>query len=591
MKKVWASVLVVLAGLLIVGAAVFAHQIGLDHNTAWGKGRVMLLAAGLLILLTPISFWGFKKLETFIVTYSAILRSVSFNFSFALLVLLVIVAYIWFISVGRWTYWPPTTNYYDRLAKAFQEGHLYLDAKIDPTLLALPNPYNPDDRRNIIGLDAPSPESIWDMALYNGKVYLYWGPAPALILALIKFLYSQEIGDQILTFIFVSGLFMFQALFLIRIWRRCFKQLPVWIVFLALILAAFAYPILWILNTPRIYEAAIVSGQFFFIGGLFFAFIGLDRPNVANWRLAFAGTFLTFALGSRATMGLAVLFVFLTVILSLLKFHSSTPSSPSERLKRFASLLTPLLVGVIGLGWYNLARFGSVFEFGFRYEITMLDQNRLYNFLFSPEYIFPNFYLYLFNPPAIMNIFPFLRPLWNREFISNFNDHFHTIYNAENIVGLIYAAPVMVFALIPAATIATGFVKKLLRKVGDLEISEFDQRAELFHWLIATLLGCIFFEFLTVLLVFYGTVRYFMDVAPTLTLLSVIGIWQGYIFLERNSAGRLSYAILAVLLMVVSIVISILLAISSDLERIRLYNPQMFTHMRLFFIHLLKSFK
>jgi hypothetical protein len=571
----------------MVGAAVFANQIGLDHNASWGKGRIMFLLFGISIALVSMLPIASERLRLFFAARCAFLRTISTYLALVVCGILVILVYIWFISVGRWTYWPPTTNYYDRLATAFREGHLYLDVKFDPVLLTLPDPYDPDARKNIQGLDIGFLTTS-DMTLYNGKVYIYWGPAPAVLIAMIKMLYSGEIGDQVLTFGFVSGLFLLQFLFLLRIWRRFFVGLSVWIVILVLPLVALINPIPWILKIPRIYEAAIASDQFFFIGGLYFAFSGLDRSPYSIWRFVLAGTFLAFAVGSRVTMALPIVFI---VLMIALRVWNKPPAEivASKRLRALVGLILPMLGGAFGLGWYNFARFGSVFEFGFRYALTVLNQNKFYNILFSPVYIFPNLYLYLLNPPSFASVFPFIRPVWNGEFISSFNNYHHTIYNTEQITGMVYSTPFSLFALSAAAIWAFGFARRISRNRSDPGIAGKDDG--LFEWLLVSLLGAFALEFLTVLLIFYGSMRYFIDVTPTLVLFGTLSFWQGYRLLDRRPVWRGWYVALGAMLIVVSVAVSILLAFSSDVGRMRSNNPAMLPHLRLFFIHLLNILK
>jgi hypothetical protein len=501
---------------------------------------------------------------------------------------LVILTYIWFISTGLWIKWPATTNYYDRLAKSFTEGHLYLDVQPDPALLKLPDPYDPDARKSIQGLGIEDPNTIWDMSLYGDKIYLYWGPVPALILAAIKLFYKKEIGDQQLTIVFISGLFFFQVLILLKVWRRFLQSLPVWAVLSAILLVGFINPTLWILNIPRIYEAAIASDQFFFIGGLYFIFTGLDRPNYSTWRLALAGSFWLFAIGSRATMAIPISFLVLMVIFKLIK-RSKNNTANSILGKQLAGFCIPLLGGGALLGWYNQARFGSIFEFGFRYVITMLNQNKFHSIIFLPIYIIPNLYLYLFNPPVINSVFPFIRPVWNGDFITNFNTHFFTIYNAERIAGLIYVFPFSIFALIPMINI----IKGALKQRGQVQVGQEKDLAEnnndLFRWMLMGLIGSLFLEFLTIFLIFYGTMRYFMDATPTLALLSILGFWQGYLTIIKTPIWNKVYPVIGTSLIFFSIILSILLSFSSDINRIRTNNPALLAHLRIFFIQLMNN--
>lgn len=499
---------------------------------------------------------------------------------------LVLLTYVWFISTGLWIKWPATTNYYDRLAKSFNEGHFYLDVQPDPALLKLSDPYDPDARKTIQGLGIEDPNTIWDMSLYEGKIYLYWGPVPALILAAIKLFYKTEIGDHQLTFVFITGLFLFQALILLKVWHRFLPDLPVWGVLPAILLVGFINPILWILNMPRIYEAAIASDQFFFIGGLYFVFTGFDRPTYSTWRLTLAGAFWLFAIGSRATMAIPISFLILMVIWKLIKQGKKNTAIPLIR-NQLAGFCIPLLGGIVLLGWYNQARFGSIFEFGFRYAITMLNQNKFQGILFLPIYIIPNLYLYLFNPPAINSLFPFFRPVWNGDFIANFNNHFFTIYNAERITGLIYVFPFSIFILTPMINkIKHSLKKRQLDKTGQ-EKGLRDNNSDLFRWILIGLTGSLVLEFLTIMLIFYGTMRYFMDATPTLALLSVFGFWQGYLTVIKTHVWGKVYPVIGTSLIFFSIILSILLSFSSDITRIRSNNPALLAHLRIFFTHLM----
>lgn len=70
-------------------------------------------------------------------------------------------------------------SYYNLLVDGFRAGHLYLNREPSPGLAQLANPYDP-------GVNAPS---VWDeshlayeMSYYQGKLYLYFGVTPALVL-------------------------------------------------------------------------------------------------------------------------------------------------------------------------------------------------------------------------------------------------------------------------------------------------------------------------------------------------------------------------------------------------------------------------
>ena len=75
---------------------------------------------------------------------------------------------------------------YEELADAFMAGHTYLLRDPPAGLLALSDPWDPKANalyRNPPVTDATQPyKGVHDLTLYNGKLYLQWGPFPALAL-------------------------------------------------------------------------------------------------------------------------------------------------------------------------------------------------------------------------------------------------------------------------------------------------------------------------------------------------------------------------------------------------------------------------
>jgi hypothetical protein len=174
-------------------------------------------------------------------------------------------------------------------------------------LLALSNPYDPAARE---GIKAPL-----DLALYNGKFYLYWGAAPALLVAIIKPLFPGQISDSYLLFAFIVGIFLSQFLVIMYIWERFFPGISKWLVLLSIFIAGLINPTLWLLSQPKIYETAIAGGQFFFIAGLLSVFTALDCPNPSGWRLAMAGIFWSLAVGTRSVLVFPIAFMTLMVVI------------------------------------------------------------------------------------------------------------------------------------------------------------------------------------------------------------------------------------------------------------------------------------
>src|SRR5690349_12670670 len=127
------------------------------------------------------------------------LRETSLRIQAGLIFILVIFLYVWQVSFGYWEKWPKTTNYFDLQANAFYHKQVALLEKPDPILLALSDPYDMELRSK------SGAQSIFDLSLYQGKYYLYWGPMPALLILPIKLFYTKEIGDYLITFWLLTG--------------------------------------------------------------------------------------------------------------------------------------------------------------------------------------------------------------------------------------------------------------------------------------------------------------------------------------------------------------------------------------------------
>ncbi len=462
----------------------------------------------------------------------------------SLSILVAIIVYIWIISSGSWT--SSSTIDYAQLATAFQHGKLSLDSKPRPELLALPNPYNPNERHNI--------RYPKDFSLYHGKFYLYFGPVPALFLWVVKLLRPDEIGDNYIAFMFVLGMFIFQSLLIIKIWKRFFKDIPIWMLSLCILLCGLISPMPWILSQSRVYEAASTSGQFFFLVGLYFIVIAVDRESVSVGQLAIAGISWALAIGSRVTQIVPIGFVVLMVIFWVLR-RSAQTKLRSKVILPLIVVGLPLVLGMAILGWYNWARFDSVFETGYSYQLAGPYLQKYSHVLFSPLYLLPNLYNYLVMPPQVNTIFPFLQPVegYGADQLSTMN--LPPIYSSGELTGILFSAPFVLFAGIPMMSL-------LSRKRNSNDQVDQENDTFLFKWLIISLLGAFLFGFAPVITFFFVETRYIADFMPSLVLLSIIGFWQGYNFLSHKSALHKLYVAIGMILIITSIVASVLLALS-----------------------------
>jgi hypothetical protein len=562
MKKSWRTLVSILFGLAIIGIARIANHTGPGHDAYFGAIRILALTIGILIVVCSLLFFFVR---------SKIKR---IYFLTAMICASVVAIYIWFVSVGFWTLWPKTTNFYDLLANSFRDNQLFLEIKPDPSLLSLPDPYSVEARKA-----RPDIFYIFDGSLYNGKFYLYWGPAPAVLLTAVKVLYLQEVDDQSIVFAFAVGLFIVQSVFAFKIWWRFFRDLPEWTFLLGILVCGLISPTTWMLNQPEIYEASILSGQFFLMGGLLSAAAALDtEPSPSTWRLVLAGTLLSLAIGSRLILIIPVVFIGGMIVVWMMRTYVR-PRSRRNLALALTALAVPLIAGAVLLGWYDWARFGSIFESGLRYQLSGIDYRDHFKDIFSIAYIPANLYNYLLTPFKVLRTFPFLKPLsGDRSFALNYTvPGFY--YSREKITGLLYAVPFLLFAFVPAAELASKMFKKPPSHPSPGEAP----RQLSLAWISSTLLGATLLTIIMIMLYFYCTMRFAADFSPALTVLALIGFWQGYDMLAKRKFLPSLYALIAISVAFVTILMSTLLAISSYTDRINTLNPNLFTKLVEFF--------
>lgn len=466
-----------------------------------------------------------------------------------------IIFYAWLSILGTGENSGVTSYYYSYLADAFLDGNLYLAWQPDPMLLALDNPYDPRARDELEKFNILIPA---DFSLYEGKFYLYWGPIPGLLLAAVQFFPHQSpIDDSFLAFAFGLGIFFVQAMLILTIWDFYFYTLPEWMLRISIVLTGLAWPIALLRSYndhARIYQAAIAGGQLFLISGLLVAFTTIARPTTSHWRLALAGLLWVLAIGSRHLLVVPIFFMCIMTTLWITRERVDFVAKTT----RLISLSLPLIMGGAGLGWYNWARFGSITETGFSYALAGTNLQKHSSELFSGLNIIQNLYTYLFSTPGFTSIFPFVSMLQRSKDITL---PFYTspeYYYAEPMTGLVYVFPFAVFAIIPLIGLLSNLFK------GNAETHSLKGGGhDLIAWITLNLIVSCLTSFLLILFFFWAGMRYLGDFLPLLTILSVIGFWQGCRLSAHKSLINNLYILSGIILASISMIMGTLLAIST----------------------------
>lgn len=543
MREHWLRITGGLLGTAAILLMLFANQLGLENFPTWGVRRTAILFIGIFLLGISL----FYRENNFIgkLVHSADER---FYISFLLLNSFIILIYVWFATTGLLKSLPNETNYFDLQANAFAMGQLELDVKPDPALLAFKDEslYEPGNREGI--------PVLWDATLYSGKYYLYWGPAPALVLTLVKPFYTPDVGDKLIGLIFLIGTLIFLNLIILDLRRRYFQHIPHWAVLAAVAFAGLVNPMPYVLVEGRIYEAAIVAAQFFLIGGFYFLLPAFDQPTYP--RLALAGTFFVFSIGSRTTIlpGIA--------ILSILILVWAFQTQRQRMIPILLAFAIPIAVGGAAYAWYNHARFGSITEFGYSYQLTSYNLYERINETFAIEYIPPNLYKTLLNPLEQRDAFPHIFPTrWaGPDWLTNYKPKMYLTFT-ENITGLFISSPFVLLALL-------AFVNP--------------QRD--LRWVIPSIAVTFLAIFITLQAFFFVAMRYMLDAVPTLTLLVVSGFWHGFELFKNKKI----FITVSMILLVYTIAISLLISFSGNLESFRILNPDLVQHMTWTFNSLFK---
>jgi hypothetical protein len=540
-------------GAVMVFIAVFASALGLDQNPGWSRPRFVLLMAGLIFIGIALLCYRYaavihpitERVRLFLEDLPVMVLTIP-------LVVFVLFFNAWFANAGNQTGKINTTDYYHQQASGFLKGELHLPINVAPELLALSNPYDPYERRLI---NVPV-----DVSLYNGRYYLYWGPVPALMVSAASLLGAARIVDLWLALFFVCGIFVIQIFLLLFVWRRYYNDLPKWTFHLSIPLIGLGIPLVLLRHNydpAKIYEAAITGAQFFFLCGLLAFFTVIVRSSNPNWRFVVVGVFWALAIGTRQIYAIPIGILLLLLVFQIYRICGIS----TEAIKKLISLAVPMLLGLVGLGWYNWARFGSVTEFGMTYQLAAIDLTANYDSLFSTSYILQNLYNYLLMGWNLDSEFPFVFMVKGNEEPILSNYFLPDLYNAQPIVGLLYLFPFSVFTLVLIFT--------MMSKDGTADATK-KRMADSSKQIILSAGISFLIPFSVLMAYFWSAMRFVGDFLPAFMMLSVIGFWHGFHSLRHTHTGKQIYSLLGLILAALSVLLGTLLAISTNSKLINI---------------------
>jgi Flp pilus assembly protein TadD len=275
-------------------------------------------------------------------------------------------------------------SYYNLQVQGFRDGHLSVKREAPPDL---GDPAKLKWQQNY-GLD--------DLSYYKGKLYLYFGVTPALMLF---WPYAALTGHYLLhrdaVVIFFSAGFLAGAGLLWAVWRRYFKESGVGVLaagMLALGLANFAPAIL---GRCDVYEVAVGCGYALTMLALAGVWLALHEER-RRWRwLAAASLAYGLAVGARPSLLLGAVILLAPVF-----------QAWREKRRVGPMLLAaggPIAAIGVGLMCYNALRFDNPLEFGQRYQLPLTVHQQ-----FRLRYLWFNFRVGFLEPAHWSGHFPFV---------------------------------------------------------------------------------------------------------------------------------------------------------------------------------------
>lgn len=282
---------------------------------------------------------------------------------------------------------------YRLLTEAFANGSFSFLQNPPEQLSQLSTPYDPSLRDF---------EYIFDSVFYNGKYYCYFGIAPVITLLLpFKLLTGLYFPTTLACLLFMLILLFAVLLFYYNIVAVWFKNISYMQFLGGAVAVLFGANLFWLIARPMFYELAALSALANLFLGFSLLLMAFRNKTHLLRKLFFSGLFFALSVASRPT--------YLIYIVVALVFLIGLVFVKGEK-KRFnykaavSFMIVPIILGDF-IMYYNAARFGSPFDFGQRYQLTISDirYNSALNFALLPAAAFH----YLFAPLKINAVFPF----------------------------------------------------------------------------------------------------------------------------------------------------------------------------------------
>ena len=287
----------------------------------------------------------------------------------------------------------PADTYYNLLVRGFQAGQLNLPKEVPPGLAQLKDPFDPEANSTY------RTHGLHDLSYFRGKLYLYFGPAPALLLlGPVSTLAGRYLWNGEATFLFCGVAFLIGAALLFAMRRRHFPGVGDGVVVSCVLAFGLASGMPLLLAQSDVHEVAIACGYLLTLLALAAIWQSAVRPEQRGRWLAAASAAYGLAMAARPSLLPGALCLLVPIGVELRQ---------GGRVARQAiCALAPIAVIGLGLLLYNYERFGQALEFGQNYQLA--GDRRGAAPRFSPGFVWFNFRVYFLEPVQWTRGFPFV---------------------------------------------------------------------------------------------------------------------------------------------------------------------------------------
>lgn len=311
------------------------------------------------------------------------------------------------------------------IVDAFENKQVNLLMEPSPELIAMENPYDWSARE----LEGVNYE--WDHVYYEGKYYSYYGIAPVITCFLpYHKLTGNYFANDMAVWIFSCIGLVFLGLTYIEIVKRWLRSVPSGCILAGFIILISVCGIWFSIGRATFYEIEIASGFMYLNAGAYCLISAniLSKGKISLIRTALSSLCIGFAVLSRPT--LAVYAVCAVVFAAMSVKRSS--DKLTGKLAFVLCAAVPIGILAIVQMWYNYARFGSPFDFGIQYSLTI---NDFVNSQFHIIFVLILLYNFIFAVPGFTSDYPYITTALSR---FDANGFFYT--DAGNTSGILFLA-------------------------------------------------------------------------------------------------------------------------------------------------------